>query len=141
MEPITTFFIFEGITFGIIGSILIVQGLFFRNDPEYVTKVKKIIEELKNNEEVGKSVSKNIEDFNNFEHKSKLEETISLLLTDVDNLGIRHNQILKSVGSFFKYILDTNEISEHKSQQNALRGLPFLLGGFLLQGIGVITQL
>lgn len=132
MEPLTAFFILEGLTFDIIGAILIVSGIisfkikytknvnkFMRNvaaplilDYFRFHKIKEgylDIKEITKHADISPNKTKNNLDFSSFD-TSNLER-------------------------------DLNEQEKDFSINRAYSGLSFLIGGFLLQGIGVITQL
>lgn len=144
IEPLYAFFLLEGILFGAIGGTLIVNGLLnFDNKLSIHTSV--LQEEIKKlQEESGyvlslykklieshkKKETKFITDQLRFELKEFEEESISIRLQQLEIISIHtYNSLI-------------GFLTEKQIDQRQVRmGLPFLIGGFLLQAIGVIVQL
>lgn len=139
VEPLTAFFFLEGLTFDIIGAYIIVTGLFgFRKpipdvDSEYYSanlegfketmkKVKLLRKDVENHPDTPNSrlALKEI-------YKLKLQMVhTSITAMDLFNLDLR---------------ITENEKQHESARNKGIRGLPLLIGGFLLQGIGVVLQL
>lgn len=139
MEPLTGFFILEGLTFDIIGAYLIVTGLFHVGkfqffDKDHQEYLNEVIEIIKQVYEIDKSIT-------SFYGKLSLEYSIAK-----DHL-IRRKEVLEDQLKIatdkenLNYKIEKNHAQLEKSLSFGIKGLPFLMGGFILQGIGVITQL
>lgn len=136
MEPLTGFFILEGLTFDVIGAIFIVRGLFPINPYE-----------LKNVKEIE-------EDFREGLHRvQNLSNTLKQLKLDDGTFAKSRDELIHLIDFFKKenaqlgkaiptQIRSLGSAAQHeRSLDYAIRGLSCLLGGFTLQGIGVVFQL
>ena len=135
MEPLTGFFILEGLVFDVIGAIFIVKGLMPIN-PDNLKSVKEINEDFsKKNHHISDlyiKVKKLILDDESDDRITFLNDLILLLRKERDQLRKAIPTQIRSLGSVFQY---------ERSLDYAIRGLFCLVGGFLLQGIGVVLQL
>jgi len=133
LEPLTGFFILEGILFDIIGAYLIVSAIFsFRPNiksesfKEYFLPVfTQILKKSLEDSEIGHYKTMN---------RNSFFKKIGLQLSE-------DNEFKESLRYMDIYKKDLEiEIREFTTKR-AFSGLSFLIGGFLLQGIGVINQL
>jgi len=144
LEPLTGFFILEGLTFDIIGAYLVISGLL-KTDfllMEKLSDLKKVIKELtKQNmkmtqlyQESIEILDKTISSFSIDQHTKELEKAHK----NSNEMKLNILEItVEYVHNFLAEVM-------HEKQYDKLRvrsGLPFLIGGFILQGIGVINQL
>lgn len=164
MEPLTAFFILEGLLFDAIGAIFVVSGILdnlkIEDFPEILRtnkninfgknltkKLKNVAKEkmdiIKEKDDELLRISKFVEE-NDLDYKSEYDVEEGKIY--VEKLKLNFENILESmvietkfqiIGSF---LLGLNERTKHNVKKVRI-GLPFLIGGFLLQGIGVITQL
>ncbi len=132
MESLTTFFILEGLFFQAIGSILVVSGIFnIRIDLRKRTR-NSFNEFNENTKNMNAIMDKLIQKTNN--NTITIEDKITALFKITQ-------YITKSQKTTGYLLSDTQTSQTKKSQLRGQQGLYFLLGGLLLQGIGVINQL
>lgn len=135
MEPLTGFFILEGILFDVLGAIFIVKGLY----PINLTKIDSVIE-------IKEDFGNNIYHISNLNiklkkliHNNGHEDDILKLNNSIEIAKIKLDQFGKAIPT---QIRSLEIAAQHeRSLDYAIRGLSCLLGGFLLNGIGVVTQL
>ncbi len=143
LEPLTAFFILEGLAFDIIGAIFIIRGLFdFNKDDKLETnavlanRIRAIFKLMRGNskalEPTPEELVNNLMKLPEFLKKTNMTMKNVFYETDIDE------DLHKSQMMFLKK--DYYETKKF-SQNSVISGLSFLVGGFLLQGIGVITQL
>ncbi len=145
MEPLAGFFILEGLTFDIIGAILIIRGLkeFFiddNSDNEILSKISKAqhyIGELSYGEKKLKNILKSeIMDIPQKQGQLKIIEQELKTVKDVKERTSIYCMLLYNSFEFLELSKKNDNIF-----LKSLQGLPFLVGGFMLQTIGVINQL
>lgn len=133
MESLTAFFILEGLTFDMIGAYLIVTSVFPRKiiiTPQYAKLFAEFM--FGNALPIYFKIMKNQNnDLTWGENKDKINKLID------------DDPKIKELKAKFEI-----EVSEEKEKQQkeltvnrAYGGLSFLIAGFLLQGIGIVTQL
>lgn len=135
IEPLTAFFFLEGLTFDIIGAILIVKGLY-----PFPYKLGDILE-----------IGKDLDEENRLlidvrERITKLDVNDPHYRISLGNLNRTYLEHARNIRTLtkttpIKFRVHTLQERENYSLDKAKQGLPFLVGGFLLQGIGVILQL
>ena len=134
IEPLVAFFFLEGLLFDIIGAIIIVRGLYPIKFNQ-IEKIQDVNEIFKVEQYILTDLIMNKKEAIRQEHYEALEDISSLILrqqVNLENLGKLIPTIIRSIGNY----------EQHKySLSNAIRGLPLLIGGFILQGIAVILQL
>lgn len=130
MEPLTGFFILEGLTFDIIGVYLIVTGLFelkkiqlSEEHRDYWKLLKERLIEIPNQKEGYANMVVRPDYFQKISKKSQFEYDTLEAIEDLS------------------YKTDRNYQQNIQGLNKGRTGLPFLVGGFLLQAIAVITQL
>lgn len=144
IEPLSAFYILEGLLFDAIGAIFIVSGILNRGTKLdfFISELRDEIKELRSESWGLMNIQKSIMDARknnepqfvidnlNYELQEFEEKSLDVKITWYEVLSIQIHNIL--IGF----------LAESKTDQSRVRiGLPFLLGGFTLQGIGVITQL
>ncbi len=146
MEPLTGFFILEGILLDMIGAYLIVLGLqkvSIIDDPLF----QSVNQQLLDKEEVlklkllqrDKIRDKLVHQFHTHENEMSLQKCLTLHDIQVERIRVE----LLSLKNEVMTIATTLQIFKQHSYafRKGGQGLPFLIGGFLLQGIGVVLQL
>lgn len=140
MEPLTAFFILEGLAFDIIGAYIIVTGLFKIKKLKYSEYLSGLQKKLDNVNTGIKTIEKLLrpENFEKLENETspKMERKLSSAIKHSIN---EKNNIEGEIDLTER--IDKNLQQDEHTLTRGIRGLPFLIGGFLLQGIGVITQL
>ena len=111
MEPLTAFFILEGLGFEIVGVILLAQGI-----SDFYFKISY----QNNNENV------------------TVEEENGCISITVDSVDTLETNLSNEITNF-ETIKNSKLLRRYRNRSS--QALPFLVGGFILQGIGVITQL
>lgn len=143
MEPLTGFFILEGLTFDIIGVVLIVTGIFdFKQDnklesnavvADQIRAIFKLIHgNLKGSQFTSEDVGDLFKEIPGFLKKNDMTFKDILYETALDEELHKSNMLFLK-----KDYYETRKFSQNR----AISGLSFLIGGFLLQGIGIINQL
>jgi len=143
MEPLTAFFILEGLTFDIIGAFLVVTGLF--KSPFYFPR-REGANEL-NNEELQlqslihyrRELSRKEVNTLNYEEQQSIHRHLLDLDKQVEKSRAQFEQNQKHFSTNYNII---SSMEQHMfALHRGLKGLPFLIGGFVLQAMGVVTQL
>jgi len=124
MDPLAAFYILEGLTMDVVGAILIVSGILsfeIQWTPKLRDAAKKPIDLFKEIMDLAES-----EDLAGSAKEIKEKNT---------RFKIASQAYLNAFNS-------AREKQKSKFTKNrAISGLSFLIGGFLLQGIGVVIQL
>jgi len=137
MEPLTGFFILEGLLFDIIGAVFIVTGIVFPQK-QFQDITPTIMEEETNI----RLLDIQIELFHY--QKSLKNQILNSKLTSSHYDDKIITNMLEKLSKHIAYLIiySVRSLAEkHQNQIKIVQGLPFLIGGFILQGIGVITQL
>lgn len=146
MEPLTGFFILEGLVFDIIGAYLIIRGLekiSIIDDPLFISATNRVNEKESHLERmiILRDNMRNtlVSKFPSHEIENTLQGRLSISDAEIHEIR-KELETMKS--NVISTITSLKIFRQHKQAlARGLQGLPFLIGGFLLQGIGVINQL
>jgi len=147
MEPLTGFFILEGLLFEVIVIILIVRDIspfHYSYSKEIIKRVKKHTEIMNERHEKPKPSLINFDDYDSLKspvtwfdftefYKEFQQFKIKITEESIWNMGV--------VITRFDYEIDKEMKKNNHIQRSALPKLSFLVGALLLQGIGIINQL
>jgi hypothetical protein len=128
MEPLSVFFILEGLTFDIIGAILVISGILnfkLKNTEPIKNLISNFLIPVLNEYYKVHPIKEGYQDINEvlkFTDKADFSST----LPRIDVPGIQ---------------IELQKQEQDHTMNKAYSGLPFLIGGFVLQGIGTVTQL
>jgi hypothetical protein len=164
MEPLTAFFYLEGLTFGIIGTILVINGILSKINLIEDSEMDKITTNLKNQmKEFPKMIDEGEAFLKlNMIWRHKLGENIrsiqddSLISQSILNKKFNYDLQLLATESLQMWTIvcqlsidqsllrlkNINNLKTHTFNKNRVRmGAPCLIGGFIFHGIGILTQL
>lgn len=146
IEPLPAFFILEGIAFDMIGAYLVVSGVFKLNynmsqelnDIESIIVIKETkIDFLKQKRDLIREeiFEKNL----SYNQNEKLQLKLQDLQKKINDSMLELEPLLSKM----RYLMNIDylKMKDKQTNEKAIKGLFFLIGGFLLQGIGVIIQL
>ena len=147
IEPLPAFFILEGIAIDVIGTILLAKGIFaepdLSNESQLAVTQREVDElhestdliELKMDKINKKMFSGRGDNNPNMKLFKKWQEYADRYTHQYEKLSNKTNQF------FMESLLFSNAIKHENVLLKTRSAFPFLIGGFLLQGIGVIAQL
>ncbi len=144
MEPLTGFFILEGLLFDIIGAYFVVSGLLNGDN-----KLNFLLSDLRDRtirlQEESMHLATMYKEYFEAYRQKKPQFIIDNLRSKLEEFGeqsesdkLEHLEITTiNTHNILLQIISEKQIDKLQVS----RGLPFLIGGFLLQGIGVVLQL
>jgi len=137
MEPLTGFFILEGLLFDIIDAIFIISGIVFPKGVSFKpTNLDKQVLQQLNKIKFDLSIYES--DVSHYTHFKNDEFTHQEFHDEATpEMTIKLNE---HIVQLLVYLVEQSA-EKNNNKNKVLQGLPFLIGGFLLQGIGVINQL
>lgn len=136
MEPLTGFFILEGLIFDVIGAIIIVRGLKQIN-PYDLKRVKELQSIFINSQGEVMNLGAKIRKLRRINLAS--DEDFYLLEKALLEKQGDHQTLGKALPTQQRSLVS---VAQHEySLIEAIKGLPFLIGGFSLQAVGVVIQL
>ncbi len=156
MEPLTGFFILEGLFFDVIGVIIIIYGLTIFpiiRDSLYKINTEKLkglanMNFILNNVESNPVNKVDLKYLNRIKYQKNMRAPIKpeMIYTITNTQLQKVNQYVSTMQdvtekTFLQYQIISNYEQHKTTFYYGIKGLPFLVGGFILQGIGVVNQL
>ena len=156
MESLTGYFILQGLLFDIIGVTIVIKGLF--TIQKFVSKASsERMNVMRNYSNRVANQNMTLENIGNrlrvdIELRKKLSNE-QLSMAERITLSSEFETLTENTTSLFNKMMDASQEDKIMSQIESIeeqqkqaygygmKGLPYLIGGFLLQGIGVFAQL
>lgn len=149
MEPLSAFFILEGVAFGIFGTIFVVVGIISpkwnEDDVKPMYRPFTLFQKMVNDQ------NKEFDEFHQWILTRVKTQTITIdqtkeykeIMKSMMNQEKRHQEFFAELHiKLIPSIIIMQMLSEKKiNAQKVSQGFSCLIGGFFFQGIGVITQL
>lgn len=144
MEPLTIFFVLEGLFFTGIGTHYIIRGILNRNSTtgERLSSMRVELKELRDESFQLFELYKDLIEARKSKQSQFVIEQRKVEIEEFEEKSITDRLMLLEVCAIHSHNIFQEFIEEKNTDKNqSYIGFPFIIGGIFLQGIGVIVQL